>query len=292
MSADLRDKIADLERKISGLLAELEKMDADARRLAEEKRVLISKIRELRVKALEYKSRRDGLNEEVKSSKAILSELKREYNEKIDALKKLRHNIKEYLRLRPAKSEEILAKEIADLDWRIQTTPMSIAEEKEIIEKIKVLEKQMDFYRKLKTMREEARNLESHLKEIKSGVMFHRNKIAERAVESRKFHEMMVKTFSEVDDLKSKLNDVNSRYIENRREAAKLRLKCKDLLNQIYAARKIIREEEERRRRESIYALKEKIKSGVMEKLKRGEKVSLEEFKIFVGEEEDTNIEQ
>lgn len=285
MSEDLRGKIAGLEQEISGLLVELERLDADARRLAEERRVLVGKIRELRVKASEYKGRRDSLNGEVKSSKAVIAELKREYGEKVEALKRLKRDIREYLRSRPAKSEEALAKEIASLDWKIQTTPMSIVEEQKIIEQIKALERQMDFYRKLKTMEEEARNLENRLKELESEVTFHRNRIAENVVESQKFHEMMIKTLNEINELKSRLNDVNSKYMENRSKAADLRLKHKDLLNQIYAIRKLIREEEERRRRESIAAIKEKVKKEALEKIKRGEKVSFEEFKILVGEE-------
>ncbi|MEM1507706.1 MAG: hypothetical protein QXY73_04105 [Candidatus Bathyarchaeia archaeon] len=285
MSEDLRGRIAGLEQEISGLLVELERLDADARRLAEERRVLVGKIRDLKARASEYKGRRDSLNGEVKGSKAVLAELKREYVEKVEALKRLKRNIKEYLRLRPAKSEEALAKEIASLDWRIQTTPMSIVEEQKIIEQIKALERQMDFYRKLRTMEEEARSLENRLKELESEVTLHRKRIAENVVESQKFHEMMIKTLNEIKELKSRLSDVNSRYMENRSKAANLRLKHKDLLNQIYAIRKLIREEEERRRRESIVAIKEKVRKEALEKIKRGEKVSFEEFKILVGEE-------
>ncbi|MEM3174448.1 MAG: hypothetical protein QXU02_06135, partial [Candidatus Bathyarchaeia archaeon] len=198
MSEDLRGRIAGLEQEISGLLVELERLDADARRLAEERRVLVGKIRDLKARASEYKGRRDSLNGEVKGSKAVLAELKREYVEKVEALKRLKRNIKEYLRLRPAKSEEALAKEIASLDWRIQTTPMSIVEEQKIIEQIKALERQMDFYRKLRTMEEEARSLENRLKELESEVTLHRKRIAENVVESQKFHEMMIKTLNEI----------------------------------------------------------------------------------------------
>ncbi|MCX8171551.1 MAG: hypothetical protein N3E47_06250 [Candidatus Bathyarchaeota archaeon] len=286
MCEDLKRRLASLELEASGLLAELENKNADARRLAEEKKALVGKIRALRAKALEYKSMRDSLNEEVKNFKAILAELKREYGEKLESLKGLKLSIKDYLRFRPAKSEEILAREIADLDWKIQTTPMPIAEEQKIIEKIRALERQMEFYRKIKSMKEEVRGLENRLGEIKNEIALYRRKIAESAAESQSFHDMMVKTLNEVNELKSKLNDVNSRYMENRGEAAKLHLKRKELLSQIHTIRSLIREEEERRKRESITAIKEKVKREALEKIKRGEKVSFEEFKILVEEEE------
>jgi len=285
LGEDLRRKLAGLEQETLGLLAELERSNADARRLAEEKRDLIGKIRDLKSKALEYKSRRDSLNEEVKSFKAALAELKREYDAKLDSLKRLKRSIKEFLRFKPPKSEETLAKEIADLDWKIQTTSMPISEEQKIIDKIKSLERQMNFYRRLKSMEEEAKNLKNRLEEIKNEIALYREKIAESVAESQRFHEMMIKLFNEVNELKSRLNEVNSRFMENRSEAAKLRLKHKDLLNQIHVIRKLIREEEEKKRRESIAAIKERIKKEALDKIKRGEKVSFEEFKILVEEE-------
>lgn len=285
MSEDLKRKLISLEQEALRLLAELERSNADARKLAEEKRDLIGKIRGLKAKALEYKSKRDSLNGEVKNFKAALAELKREYNEKLDALRRLKRSIKEFSRFRPSKNEEILAKEIADLDWKIQTTSMPITEEQRIIKRIKSLERQMDFYRKLKSMEEEARNLENRLEEIKNEIDLYRKKIAESVAESRKSHEMMIKVFNEVDELKSKLNDVNSRFMENRGEAARLRLKHKDLLNQIHVIRRLVREEEEKKKRESIAVIRERIKKEALEKIKRGEKVSFEEFKILVEEE-------
>ncbi|MEM1989047.1 MAG: hypothetical protein QW782_00215 [Candidatus Bathyarchaeia archaeon] len=286
MGENLRRRLADLEQEASSLIAEIERNDAEARKLAGERRVLLDKLRSLRAEALEYKSRRDGLNDEVRNLKIILAELKREYAEKLDSLRKLRRGIKEHLRFKPAKSEEALAREINNLDWKIQTTPMPVIEEQKIIEQIKMLERQMEFYRKLGSMKDEIKEIEARLNEIKDKITFYRKMIAEKVSESKIFHEKMIKAFGEVNELKSKLNEVTNKYLEIRNEAAKLRLKRKDLLDQIHAIRNLIREEEERKRREVISTLKEKIKRETLEKIRRGEKVSFEEFRILVEEDE------
>ncbi|MEM2167950.1 MAG: hypothetical protein QXR74_06275, partial [Candidatus Bathyarchaeia archaeon] len=203
MGENLRRRLADLEQEASSLIAEIERNDAEARKLAGERRVLLDKLRSLRAEALEYKSRRDGLNDEVRNLKIILAELKREYAEKLDSLRKLRRGIKEHLRFKPAKSEEALAREINNLDWKIQTTPMPVIEEQKIIEQIKMLERQMEFYRKLGSMKDEIKEIEVRLNEIKDKITFYRKMIAEKVSESKIFHEKMIKAFGEVNELKS-----------------------------------------------------------------------------------------
>ncbi|MEM1582339.1 MAG: hypothetical protein QXX56_05140 [Candidatus Bathyarchaeia archaeon] len=284
MSGELRRRLESLEREIAGLRGELDRLETEMRSLAEERNILVGKIRELRLEAAKFRGERDSLNDEVKSLKAVLAELKQEYAEKIGSLRELRQRIRDYLKLKPARDEGSLEREIAELDWRIQTTTMSLEEEKRVVERIKSLEGQLSFYRRLKSMRDEASRLEVSFEKVRGEIAVYRDKIAEAAAESQKFHEKMIERLKMAGELKNKLAEVDRRYMENKNKILALRLQYRELLSQVSAIRKTIREEEERRKTEVVSALKERVKREALEKIKRGEKISFEEFKILAEE--------
>ncbi|MEM3134385.1 MAG: hypothetical protein QW502_01500, partial [Candidatus Bathyarchaeia archaeon] len=199
----------------------------------------------------------------------------------VNALRELRQRVKEHLRAKPSRDEESLKKEIAELDWRIQTTPLSLDEEKRIIERIRTLESQLSFYLKLNSMRDEISAIEKRLETLREEISSCKNRIAETIAKSQDFHDKMVERLKEVDRLRAEADELHKKYLEKRGKVDELRLKYRESLNQISAIRKIIREEEERKKAEFISALKEKIGKEALEKLKRGEKISFEEFKIL-----------
>lgn len=281
MAEDLRRRLASLEREALDLRAELEEVSGELRRIAEERASLKGRVKDLRREAAEFRGERNALNEKVKNLKLILAELKREYDEKAASLRDLRRRVREHLRMKPARSEESLREEIEKIDWEIQTGSLPLEEERKLVERVKSLEKQLSFYRRLHAMRDEISTLESRLKEIKDEISSCRERIAEAAAKSQIFHEKMVEALRRVGELKPKLEEVERRFRESRRRLLDLRLKYRGLKSQISTLRRAIREEEERRRAEALSALKEKIGREALEKLRRGEKISLEEFKIL-----------
>lgn len=281
MIEDLRRRLAPLESEVDVLRSEIEKVSEEARLIAEERNRINIRVRELRVEAVNFRDKRNALNEEVKGLKAMLSELKRECSEKVNALRELRQRIKEHLRAKPSRDEEGLKKEIAELDWRIQTTPLSLDEEKRIIERIRTLESQLSFYLKLNSMRDEISAIEKRLETLREEISSCKNRIAETISKSQDFHDKMVERLKEVDRLRAEADELHKKYLAKREKVDELCLKYRELLNHISAIRKAIREEEERKKAEFISALKEKIGKEALEKLKRGEKISFEEFKIL-----------
>ncbi|MEM2610004.1 MAG: hypothetical protein QXS09_00200 [Candidatus Bathyarchaeia archaeon] len=281
MAEDLRRKVADLEREASALRAELEGLEGDARKLAEERDRINSRVRELRHEAAKFKGERDALNEEVKSLKAIIYELKREYNERIHAFRELGQRIREHLRSKPPRDEESLMREIAEIDWKIQTTPLSIEEERKLIERVKSLESQLSFYRRLNSMIAEREGLKRRLDEIKGEIASFRERVSEVAAKSQSFHEKMIECLKRADELRAEADKIHEKYRAVKERANTIRLRYRELLNQISDIKRLIREEEDRKRAEAISVLKEKISREALEKLKRGEKISFDEFKIL-----------
>lgn len=281
MTEDLRRRVADLEREASALRAELEVLEREARKLAEGRDHINSRVRELKLEAIKFKSERDALNEELKSLNAIIYGLKREYNERIHAFRELGQKIREHLGNKPPRDEESLMREIAEIDWKIQTTPLSLEEERKLIERVKSLESQLSFYRKLNSMIAERESLRRRLDEIRGEIASLKERVVEAAAKGRSFHERMIECFKRADELRAEADKIHEEYRAVKEKANALRLRYRGLLNQISAIKSLIHEEEERKRAKAISALKERVEKEALEKLKRGEKISFEEFKIL-----------
>lgn len=281
MNEELRHKLVRSEREISGVKNDLEKTLSELYRLEENKKKLFLKIRELRAESLTYRDRLNVLREEIKGLNETLTDLKRERNEKIAYLREIRGRIKEYLKAKPKIREEDLEEEISNLDWRIQTSPLPLDEEKRVVAKIKSLEEQLHFYRKLKDMRNETQAVRSNIEEIKGKISECINALADRILEKKRVRERLSEIFKEINEAKAEIERINEECKRLRERVSELRSRYRDLISQVRAIKEAIRYKEEHERSERISILKEKIREKVSEKIKRGEKVSFEELKVL-----------
>ncbi|MEM1585982.1 MAG: hypothetical protein QXX99_04170 [Candidatus Bathyarchaeia archaeon] len=289
MIEELRRKLVDLKQEISTIESEMERVASEIYELEERRRNLLLKMRDLKAESETYKRRLNVLKEEIKGLNETLSDLKMRKNEKIASLKELRGKVMEHLATKPRRRKEDLEAEIFNLDWKIQTSPLPLNDEKKIVAKIKMLEGQLHFYKELNSMRDEIQVIKGEIDEIRGNIGACVNRIAEKISEKRRVRERLAEIFKEIDEIRAEAERIDKEYKSKKERISELRSRRKDLLNQVTAIKRAIRDEEEHRRAEHISALKEKIKKGVLEKIERGEKVSFEELKIFF-EEENINI--
>ncbi|MEM2273528.1 MAG: hypothetical protein QXX56_04845 [Candidatus Bathyarchaeia archaeon] len=291
MAEELRHRLAEQEQEMLSVKNEIERVLSEIYRLEDRRKKLFLKMKELKAESMACKSRLNVLREEIRGLNEALSDLKREKDEKIAHLKEIRGKIKEYSKTRPKKREEDLEAEISSLDWRIQTSPLPLDEEKKIITRIKSLEEQLYFYRELKSMMNEAQATRNSIEEIRGRISACVNGIAERVSEKRRIQERLAETFRELCEVRAEIERVNEEYKRGREKISELRSKYKDLLNQVRTIKETIKYNEKRERAERISMLKEKIKKEASEKIGRGEKISFEEFKmLFEGETGTDNI--
>ncbi len=281
VAEDQRRKLVELEGEISELKVEMDRLSDEGHKFVEKRNSMHEKIRELKLEALKLKGERDALNDEVKNLKIILRELKQSYHEKLNALNELRQRIRNHIKTKPPENEEYLRREISEIEWKIQTLSLSLEEENRLVKRVKFLETRLAFYRNLEEMMDKAALLKEQIKKLRDEIASCRNKIAEKIAKSQKLHERMMEHFRDIDKLRIEADQMHKMHLESREKISSLRLKYADLLGQISALKKIIREEEERKRTETAAALRVKIEREALEKLKRGEKISFEEFKIL-----------
>lgn len=292
MSEELKRKLVNLEQELLGIKNELEKNLSEIYDLEKRRRSLLLKLRELKHESKVCRDRLNVLREEIDGLNEILSSLRRERSEKIFTLRSLKERIREYLRTRPKPrmEEKELESQISSLEWIIQTSPLPLNEEKRVIAKIKSLEEQLCFYRDLRFMKSESQAIKNSIGETKKKINECVCMIAEKISERKKIRERLTSILKEIDEMRLEINRINEEYNGKRVKVSELRSRYKDLLNQIMVMKRGIREEEEKRRAEYESILKDKIRREVLERIKRGEKVPLEEFKVLLEDSIEDNI--
>lgn len=257
------------------------KLNTEAREWADERDKLNQQIKTLRVETLELKKKRNELNEKVKELKQLREQTKREIHKKIEEIKKINHEIKAINKKKSSKSPQVLKREFESIEWKIQTTPLSLQEEKELVERVKKLEIQLNVYRKLEQLNDKMFELETELKAHETKRKLYHEKLTETAHESQEIHEKMLGKIEKAKVLKMEADDSHKNFLDAKERANLVRRELREILNQVILLRDKVRKEEEKEKKKSEKALRKELEKRAREKLKRGEKLTWEEFQIL-----------
>ncbi|MEM3640649.1 MAG: hypothetical protein QXH37_01840 [Candidatus Bathyarchaeia archaeon] len=274
-------KIEELTRELSLLREQKSKVEAEARELTEKRNKLNEAFKSLRSEILELRKTRDQINLEVKELKKQKNEIKREQVQKIEEIKNLRQETGELTKKKPSRSLKKLQEEIESLEWKIQTTPLSLQEENKLVERVKQLEIQLGVCRKIEQLNQKSLELEAEAKALQARVKLYSEKISEKARKSQEFHEKMLEKIEEAKKLKMEADSLHQLFLQAREKAKPLRLEMEKISGEIKQLREEILAEEEKARKKNEEILLESIEKQAREKLKRGEKLTWEEFKIL-----------
>lgn len=266
--------VEELRQRLTALKEEKKRLDSEARELAKKRDEIDSRIKILRADALEIKRVRDEANAEVKRLKEQKKEIKTERARKIEEIKKIQAEIKSLAAKKPKKEASVLQREIEAVEWKIQTTPLSLREEKQLVEKVKHLETQLNIHRRIEQLNQRKLELTAELRALEARAKKLHEKMISEVEKSRKTHEEMLKRLEEARNLKKEAENVHRLFLQAMDRAKPVKEKIKKIAEKI-----ALMEAEERR--ESEENLLENIAKQALEKLKRGEKLTWEEFKIL-----------
>ncbi|MCD6530677.1 hypothetical protein J7L06_10425 [Candidatus Bathyarchaeota archaeon] len=275
----------ELER-LQGELAEIDKkckeLETESRNLREKRDELNGKVKELILEAKSLKENRDKLNEKIREIKSNIEVDRKKLND----IEKERRKIIDELERTPSKFEgkvgvKELEKKIRKLDWMIQTTPLSLDEERAAISKIKELKRESLTLKKIERLRKRLEELDLERKALSKVNRLRRDEIGRLAEESRSFHEKLLSLSAEISGLKSKADETHKMFVEVltkvkdlRKRRTEIRGKIRDLKAQLRSI-----DEEERKKREQ--KILESLRMNASKKLERGERLSWEEFKAL-----------
>ncbi|RLI02359.1 hypothetical protein DRO38_04000, partial [Candidatus Bathyarchaeota archaeon] len=154
--------------------------------------------------------------------------------------------------------------------------------ERKLIDQIKILEAQLEVYRRIGSINNKIAELRKEADKLKAEALNYRSRILEIAAESQEFHVKMLKRIEEAKELKAKADEMHQRYAENKEKVKAINLEIKETLGEIRSIRELLKSEEEKERRRRESDLQRQTEEKALEKLKRGEKLTFDEFKILL----------
>ena len=282
---DLFRKLDEKRREISALRSSLNQIDEQKEQWFDKKNTYSKEISELIKQVKKNKEDRNSLTNQVKKDKEIRTESNNLARKKIEELGNLnkekeevskKHNIK----VNPYQIKE----EIGRLETKIETEVISFEREKKIMDKIRELKKKYNEAKKISDVWAKTNALSKEIDGLKKNAREMHQKIQNRAVESQKKHEDVIKYSHEIDELKKKEEEAFTKFIEFKKkfneinEQLKARLLEMNQINEIAYKHKLEVKKEKQEKEEELLKNKEEL---IEEKIKAGKKLTTEDLLIF-----------
>ncbi|MEM1566407.1 MAG: hypothetical protein QW510_04915 [Candidatus Bathyarchaeia archaeon] len=274
-------KIEELNQRLAALKEQRNKLFAEAKELAEKRDKLNSEFKRLKAEAQEFKKARDEINAKIIELKQQRSQIKAEIAKKAEELKNIRGEIKVLMAKKPSKNSGVLQKEIEAIEWKIQTTPLTLQEEKQLVEKVKQLEAQLNVHRRIEQLSQKRLELTTELKALEARAKSIHERIISEAEKSQQKHKEMINKLEEAKKLKAEADNLHRLFLQAKEKIEPIKAEIRKTLEEIGRLRKEIMAETVEEKKKDEEKLLESIAKNAMEKLKRGEKLTWEEFKIL-----------
>ncbi len=275
------NQIAAFNKQIATLREQINKAKAETKMHIEKRDKLNEQFKKHCNEIHALENERDSLNEKVKTLKQQRGAARARNLSIIEEITARNKKTLELKEKKPRKSRRQLEKEIHDIEWRIQTTPLDLREEKRLVEEVKQLEPQLNIYRKIEQQNEKIAELRKELKTLEARANVHHQELIATAQKSQGLHANMVAKINEAKNIKREADRLHSAYIQAKEQAEPLYQEIKEITEKKKKLQDAMREESEKRRKNAEKALKEKLESQARDKLQQGKKLSWDEFQLL-----------
>ena len=275
------NKIAIITHRLAALREQLNKASAETKTTIEKRDKLNEQFKKLRMETQELRNERNKLNEKVQSLKQQRDQTRDKIRTIIEELKTHSQKITELKKKTPRQSHLELQKGLEDIEWKIQTTPLEMQEEKRLIENVKQLETKLNIYRKIDIKVKKIAELRKELVTLEANADNAHQELTEIAKKSQELHTKMMVKISGSKIIKDEADSLHGAYVQTKEQVKPLHEKVKKLTEQKKKLQDIIQEEDKKRKKNAEQALKEKLESQARDKLQRGEKLSWNEFQLL-----------
>jgi uncharacterized coiled-coil DUF342 family protein len=285
LSEPTTQKIEEFNRQLVALKQERNQLSNEARNWAEKRNAIHEQIKTLRREAKSLKEKRDATNQKVRELKSLREQSRTEQKEKRAQLSKTKEKMQVLLEKKPPRHLRDIQKDIETIDWKIQTTPLSVKEEKVLVDQVRTLEKQRVIQKRLQELKNTTMTMQSEERALATRAKLSHEKLEELAEQSQKFHEQMVNQLTMAQNLKIKADTAHQKYLELRQKANETHQKYVKLLQQIDSLRQEIQKKNEEQQAKRQQELLEEATKKAQEKMKRGQKLTWDEFKLLTEQE-------
>jgi len=276
----VKERINQLESQLVPLREQKDMLHKEAQQWMEKRDETREKIKNLHEEITDLKQQRDGINQKVKDLKLVRDHLVTDRKEKLAKVIALKQKLFS-LKQSPSKTVRAIEREIEGLEWRIQTSSLTLTQEKRLIEQIAELEKQLSSYKQAQAIHNEINALQQQLRTLRTEEKKFHNQISELAEQSRKTHQTMIEKGANIPKLKAEADDYHKKYIIVIRQAQILNKQSMPLSAQIHTLLGKAKSEEKQKKTERETIIMQELEKKALEKLKRREKLTWDEFKIL-----------
>jgi len=279
------NQIAAFNKQIATLREQINKANAETKVHIEKRDKLNEQFKKQRNDIHALENERNSLNEKVKTLKQQRDTARARNRTIVEEIVTRSKKIVELKKKKPRKSCNQLDKEIQDIEWKIQTTPLDLQEEKRLVEEVKQLEPQLNIYKKIEQQNKKIAELRKELKTLEAKANAHHQELIATAQKSQETHATIVAKIGEAKNIKREADRLHSAYIQAREQVKLLYQEMKELTEKKKKLQDAIREEDEKQKKNAEKALKEKLESQARDKLQRGEKLSWDEFQLLADDD-------
>lgn len=230
------------------------------------------------------KEKRDQLNDFVKAQKNLLIEKRKNVQGNREEIQQHQQLIRDTL-FNVKISKDEAQNRVDDLDWKIQTNPTNIEEEKRITSEIKKLQIIIEKYSRVEANNKGIQLLYAEVDDLRKEIEMIGEQIKNAVNGSQIHHKEMIQRFQESNELKNHSDNSHRAFLGVKKKADDIRKKLSDkqeMLSKLeYELRKLnsidkeVKSEKEEKRVSNIV-------TRTQRKIKDGEKVTFDEFKLLL----------
>ena len=281
-------RVEEQQKCLTSLKDEKDRFATEAEEATKKRDKLNGKFQTIRAEISGLKVKRDELNQKVQELKQKRAETKAKISEKVEQLKKLRQGAKTLEKKKPRRSQQDLQKEFADTEWKIQTSSLNLQEEKELVERVRRAEVQLNIYRKLEESDKKELELRIEVKALDVEGKTCHERLTQIAQSSQETHEKMLHKIEESRRIKAEADSYHQEFIRVLEKIKAIRQKIDAIAGQVRQIKAEMHEKEVKEKKLNEDSLRSKLGQQAAEKLKRGEKLTWEEFQLLSEKETET----
>ncbi len=275
-----------LYQRIANLKEQIQEIDAEARALATKRDKLNEQFKTYKDQILELKIQRNSSNEKVKELKLQRDYARAQIASLIEEIKVRKSKIDELRKKKPKRSQEQLEKEFQELEWTIQTSSLDLEDEKQLVNAVKEIEPQLAIYRRIEKQMTKIAELRKEIETLEAIANSDHRELTTIAEKSQELHKALVDKIEESKGTKAQADKMHIAYVEKREKAKNQYEELKGLSEQKKNLENSLRIEDKNKRISKEKALKEELESKARTKLQKGEKISWQEFQLLEDNDE------
>lgn len=288
LSTPLEQKIEELTRQLTQLRQERDQLNQEAKKWVEKRNQHNQQIKELQTEAKRIKEKRDEINLQVQILKAAREKAKAQRQEKHEKAVKLMGKMKPVAERKSASRFQDLEKRINDIDWKIQTLSLPVQEEKELVEEVKALETQKTSHKRFLKLKDRLVEAQTEARAFGTQARLRHEELSKLAKQSQEVHTQLVDTVSKIKPLRQSANEAHQMYQQLRQKANMSHEKYVEIQQQIKSLKREMADEEKQQYAQKTQVLKNQAITRAREKMKRGEKLTFDEFRLLSEENDVT----